>query len=124
MSVKSIDKAKHRKQKKQHIRKSVIGTAERPRLAVFRSLKHMYAQLIDDSASKTILTVSSLSTDIASDVAKAKTKTEVAKLVGMQIAKQAKDMKLEHVVFDRAGYIYHGRVKAMADGAREGGLIF
>ncbi len=124
MSVKVIDKAKHRLRKKKHIRKKVFGTAERPRLTVFRSLKHMYAQLIDDAAGHTILTVSSLSKELKDDISKAKTKTDVAKLVGLHVAKQAKAKKIERVVFDRAGYIYHGRVKAVAEGAREGGLIF
>ncbi len=124
MSVKVIDKAKHRRRKKLHIRKKVMGTAERPRLSVFRSLKHMYLQLIDDTTGKTLLTVSSTSKDLADAVGKAKNKTEVAKVVGEYAAKKAKDLKYERVVFDRAGYIYHGRVKAVADGARKGGLVF
>jgi len=124
MSIKISDKSKVRARKKKHIRKSVLGTPERPRLCVFRSLKHIYVQLIDDTSQKTILTVSTLSKDLKADLSKAKNKIEVAKLIGLNIAQKAKDMKLEHVVFDRAGYLYHGRVKAVADGAREGGLIF
>jgi large subunit ribosomal protein L18 len=88
MSVKVIDKAKHRQRKKLHIRKKVTGTAERPRLTVFRSLKHMYVQLIDDTAGKTLLTVSSTSKDLADAVGKAKNKTEIAKIVGEEAAKK------------------------------------
>lgn len=124
MAVKAYDKRKVRLRKKKHIRKKIFGTPERPRITVFRSLKHVYAQLIDDTSHKTIITVSSLSKDLHKEIAKAKSKTEVAKIVGLNIAKKAKDLNYSNVVFDRAGYIYHGRVKAFAEGAREGGLIF
>ncbi|MBD3289971.1 50S ribosomal protein L18 [candidate division KSB1 bacterium] len=124
MSVKVQNKRKTRMRKKKHIRKNVSGTAERPRLVIFRSLKHIYAQLVDDTAEKTLLTVSSLSKDLKESVAKAKNKTDAAKVVGINVAKRAKEKKIENVVFDRAGYIYHGRVKALAEGAREGGLKF
>jgi large subunit ribosomal protein L18 len=99
------------------VRKKVAGTAERPRLVVFRSDKHIYAQLVDDDAGRTIATVSSLK------VANGK-KTEKASEVGKQVAVVAKEKGITRVVFDRGGYKYHGRVKAVADGAREGGLEF
>lgn len=124
MSVKVHNKRNVRMRKKKHIRKSISGTAERPRLVVFRSLKHIYAQLVDDTAERTLLTVSSLSKDLKESLAEAKTKTDVAKIVGLNVAERAKDNKIEQVVFDRSGYLYHGRVKALAEGAREGGLKF
>jgi large subunit ribosomal protein L18 len=99
------------------VRKKVSGTAERPRLVVFRSDKHIYAQLVDDDAGRTIATVSS------QKVGNGK-KTEKASEVGKQVAVIAKDRGISRVVFDRGGYKYHGRVKAVADGAREGGLEF
>jgi large subunit ribosomal protein L18 len=99
------------------VRKKVAGTAERPRLVVFRSDKHIYAQLVDDDAGRTIATVSSLK------VAEGK-KSQKAAEVGKQVAVIAKDRGITRVVFDRGGYKYHGRVKAVADGAREGGLEF
>ena len=124
MAVKMVDKYKHRLKKKKRIRKKISGTSEKPRLVLFRSLKHIYAQLVDDTSQKTLLTVSSLSKEISAEIAKAKTKTEIAKIVGLSIARKAKDMKFESITFDRSGYIFHGRIKAVADGAREGGLIF
>ncbi|MBN1155874.1 50S ribosomal protein L18 [candidate division KSB1 bacterium] len=123
MSVKVIDKKKTRMRKKLNIKKKVQGTPERPRFAVFRSLNHIYVQLIDDTNHRTVLTVSDLSKDITADL-KGKKKTEIAKIVGKYAADKAKDLKIDNVVFDRAGYIYHGRVKALAEGAREGGLKF
>jgi large subunit ribosomal protein L18 len=98
------------------VRKRVSGTAERPRLVVFRSLKHIYAQLVDDTTSRTLATVS--------DHKLAGKKSEKSTEVGKLIAQKAKDAGFSSVVFDRAGYRYHGRVKAVADGAREGGLEF
>ena len=98
------------------VRKRVSGTAERPRLVVFPSLKHIYAQLVDDTASHTLAQVS----DHKLSGKKSDKSTEVGKL----IAQKAKDAGVSRVVFDRAGYRYHGRVKAVADGAREGGLEF
>ncbi len=109
---------------KKHIRKRIFGTAERPRLVVFRSLRHIYAQLVDDMNQRTITGVSSLAKELQEEITNAKNKTEVAHIVGKGIAAKAKEKKLEKVVFDRNGYIYHGRVKAVAEGAREGGLIF
>jgi large subunit ribosomal protein L18 len=98
------------------VRKRVAGTPERPRLVVFRSLKHIYAQLVDDTTSRTLAT--------ASDQKLTGKKSEKSTEVGKLIAQKAKDAGVSSVVFDRAGYRYHGRVKAVADGAREGGLEF
>ncbi len=121
---KSKIKAQQRLRKKKHIRKRVRGTPERPRLVVFRSATNIYAQLVDDMAQRTITGVSSLSPGIREQAAKATSKVEQARLVGKAIAEKAKALKIERVVFDRGGYLYHGRVKALADAAREGGLIF
>ena len=101
------------------VRKRVMGTAERPRLAVFRSLKHVYARLVDDDRSATLLGVSDGSTGIEVD---GKGKIARAKAVGKLLAARAKAAGIARVVFDRAGYRYHGRVQAVAEGAREGGL--
>ena len=109
---------------KKRIQKKLSGTSDRPRLAVFRSHKGMSAQMIDDTNQKTLFTVSSFSKALAAEVSKAKSKTEVAKIVGKAAGEEAKKHKIESVVFDRSGYIYHGRVKALAEGAREAGLKF
>jgi len=113
-----------RKRRHMRIRRKVTGTAERPRLSVFRSLNHIYAQLVDDLAGRTILTVSSLDKDVKAGLASAKGKIGASKAVGKQLAAKAKEKGIERVCFDRSGYLYHGRVKAIADGAREGGLNF
>jgi large subunit ribosomal protein L18 len=111
-----------RRQKIKHnIRKKVSGTAERPRLAVFRSNNDIYVQLIDDADSKTLASASSRDKDIA---AQKHNKVEKSKLVGGAIARKAKELGLKSITFDRGGYLYHGRVKAVAEGAREGGLEF
>ena len=99
------------------VRNKVSGTAERPRLVVFRSLKHIYAQLVDDTANRTLATVSDLGIEQGK-------KGERAAEVGKLIAERAKTAGITRVVFDRAGYRYHGRIKAVADGARKGGLEF
>ncbi len=106
---------------KKRIRKVVKGTPERPRLSVYRSNKEIYAQIIDDVNGKTIVAASSRDKDIAS--AKG-TKSEIAALVGKAIAEKAVKAGISKIAFDRNGYLYHGRVKALADGAREGGLDF
>ena len=115
----AIPKTREQYRHRRHlrVRKKVSGTAERPRLVIFRSLKHITAQIVDDVTRRTILTVSS--TDMTSGK-----KTEKSTEVGKRIAARAKDAGITKVVFDRAGYKYHGRVKAVADGAREGGLEF
>jgi large subunit ribosomal protein L18 len=106
----------YRRRRHFRVRKKVSGTADRPRLVIFRSLKHIYAQLVDDNTQKTILTVT--------DNGLAGKKVEKSFEVGKKIAAQAKEAGLTTIVFDRGGYLYHGRVKAVADGAREGGLEF
>jgi large subunit ribosomal protein L18 len=103
------------------VRQRVVGTAERPRLVVFRSLKHIYAQLVDDDRGITLLGVSDLSEGLQVD---GKGKVARGKVVGKLLADKAKAAGVSRVVFDRAGYRYHGRVQAVADGAREGGLEF
>src|SRR6201992_2794070 len=116
-----ITKAIRRQKIQYRVRKKVSGTAVRPRLAVFRSNADIYVQLIDDDGAKTLASASSRDKDIA---AQKVTKTEQGKLVGGAIARKAVELGLQDVVFDRGGYLYHGRVKAVADGAREGGLKF
>ena len=105
------------------VRKQVNGTPDRPRLAVFRSLTHIYAQVIDDVERKTIAAASDLEADLKTKV-KGKKKAEVAALIGTLVAERAKEKGVSKVVFDRGGFVFHGRVKALADGAREGGLSF
>jgi len=109
---------------KNQIRKKVSGTAEKPRLAVFRSLKGISAQLIDDLNGKTITSVSSISKDLSAKLKDVKGKTDKSRETGKALAEAAKAKNITTVVFDRNGYLYHGRVKALAEGAREGGLIF
>ena len=106
------------------IRKKITGTAERPRIAVFKSLKQVYAQIIDDANGVTVMSASTLSKDIEVAVKDAKSKTEKSKIVGKHLAEKAVEKGISEVVFDRSGYRYHGRVQALAEGAREGGLKF
>lgn len=120
---KKVTRAKARKRRQIRVRQRVKGTAERPRLNVFRSLTGIYAQVIDDEAGKTIVSASTIDHQLRGSM-KGKTKTEQAQLVGKTLAERAKSIGIEKVVFDRAGYKYIGRVKALADGAREGGLQF
>ncbi|MBI5587235.1 MAG: 50S ribosomal protein L18 [Deltaproteobacteria bacterium] len=110
--------------RKIRVRKKVKGTTERPRLSVFRSNKNIYAQVIDDTAGKTLAAVSTRSKAYAEAAGKDSKKVGAAKLVGKLIAKIALEKGVTKVVFDRSGYIYHGRVTALAEGAREGGLQF
>jgi large subunit ribosomal protein L18 len=105
------------------VRQNVSGTAERPRLCIFRSLNHTYAQVIDDSHGHTLVTASTLDAEIAGD-AKGKKKTGQAEIVGALLAKRALDKGVSQVAFDRGGSQYHGRVKALAEAARKGGLKF
>lgn len=111
-------KTKNRMKKKIRIRKTVKGTSERPRLCVFRSAKHIYAQIINDDLMQTILTVSSLGLEAK------ETGKELAKTVGKAVAEASIKKGIKTVVFDRNGFIYHGRVQSLADGAREAGLNF
>jgi large subunit ribosomal protein L18 len=108
-----------RQKRHNRVRARVIGTAERPRLNVFRSLNHIYAQVIDDTRGHTITAASTLDTDVAQA-----NKIEEATNVGKLVAERAKALGITRVVFDRGGYLYHGRIKALAEGAREGGLDF
>ena len=117
----SLNKIERRERIKMRIRKIVSGTSERPRMTVFRSNKQIYVQFIDDLAGVTLATASSL--ELAGEVA-GKNKCEVAALVGALAAKKAIEKGIETVSFDRNGYLYHGRVKMLADAAREGGLKF
>ena len=110
-----------RKRRQRRIRLKISGTPERPRLNVFRSLHHIYAQVIDDVSGHTLVSASTVDKDIAEQVA-GKKKQEQAAIVGKTVAQRAIDAGIQEVVFDRGGYIYHGRIKALADGAREGGL--
>lgn len=116
-----LSKQDRRQRLRLRIRKTVSGTVQRPRLAVFRSNKEIYAQLIDDVSGKTITAASSRDKDI--DASKAN-KVEAAKLVGKAIAEKAVKAGVDTISFDRGGYLYHGRVKSLAEGAREGGLKF
>jgi len=121
----SASKDKIRLRRKLSIRKRVSGTEERPRLTVFRSSKHIYAQVIDDTQSVSLVATSTLSKELSkTEGSDKKTKREMAELVGASIAKACLAKGITKVVFDRNGYIYHGRVQALADGARKAGLDF
>ena len=118
----TLNKLIARERRHKRVRKRISGTPDRPRLSVYRSLKHIYAQVIDDLAGKTLVAASSASVIKGEDEHLAKTKA--AQAVGEKIAELAKAAHIEKVVFDRGGYIYHGRVKALAEAARAGGLLF
>jgi len=118
----ALSKSERRLRIRRRIRKKINGTLDTPRLSVFRSNKQIYVQLVDDLTATTILSASSSDKDIASQ--KVTKKTEVAELVGKKIAEKAKEQKIASVVFDRGGYSFHGRVKALAEAARKGGLKF
>ena len=121
--ITKIDKNKERLRRHARVRKKVSGTAEAPRLSVYRSLNHIYAQVIDDTKGVTICSASTMEKDVKSKVADL-SKTEAAKLVGKAVAEKATKLGVKQVVFDRGGYLYTGRVQALADGAREAGLDF
>jgi|SRR5687767_3950903 large subunit ribosomal protein L18 len=112
-----------RLRRKVRVRKKIVGTENRPRICVFRSNKHIYAQVISDDQGRTLATVSTLSESLEQSGKKVKG-VEVAKLVGLALAKVCQEKNITQVVFDRNGFLFHGRVKAVADGAREGGLKF
>ena len=112
-----------RQNRKGRIRKRIFGTEQRPRLSVFRSAKHIYAQLVIDSTGSTILAASTLSPDLRTEIGDLD-KSDAAKKVGQWIGKKAMEKNIQQVVFDRNGFLYHGRIKALADGARESGLVF
>lgn len=117
-------KAFFRSRRHKRVRKKISGTAERPRLVVFRSLRHIYGQLVDDSRGVTLMGISSTSPTVQGSVTDAKGKISASKLTGKVLAEKAIQSGVESVVFDRGGYKYHGRVRAFAEGAREGGLKF
>ena len=117
------DKNQDRLVRHARVRKKVSGTAEVPRLNVYRSLNHIYAQVIDDVAGNTLVSASTREKEVA-EMVKGKTKTEAAKIVGETVAKRALEKNIEQVVFDRGGYLYTGRVQAVAEGARAAGLKF
>ncbi|MFP4343516.1 MAG: 50S ribosomal protein L18 [Anaerolineales bacterium] len=118
-----VNRRQARERRRAHVRKRVVGTPERPRLNVFRSLNHMYAQIIDDTVGHTLASASTIDTDIRDQVA-GKSKTEQAEVVGRAVAERALDKGVRQVVFDRAGYKFHGRIKALAEAARKTGLEF
>ncbi|MGK8666385.1 50S ribosomal protein L18 [Staphylococcus epidermidis] len=119
--ISKIDKNKVRLKRHARVRTKLLGTAEKPRLNVYRSNKHIYAQIIDDVKGVTLAQASSQDKDIANTSA---SKVDLATTVGQEIAKKANDKGIKEIVFDRGGYLYHGRVKALADAARENGLEF
>ena len=118
----SLTKEEGRERRKRRIRKKISGDSARPRISVFRSTKHIYVQAIDDSKGATLATISTLSEGVKGAVEG--NKTEEATAVGKAIAKALLEKGISEVIFDRNGYLYHGRVKALAEGAREGGLKF
>ncbi|WP_044239729.1 50S ribosomal protein L18 [Chondromyces apiculatus] len=113
-----------RERRKLRIRKNVYGGSDRPRMSVFRSAKHIYAQVIDDASGRTLAFASTLSKDVKSELDSEGDKVAAAKKVGALIAKICKERDISRVVFDRNGYLYHGRVRALAEAAREAGLDF
>ncbi|MBP3730832.1 MAG: 50S ribosomal protein L18 [Mailhella sp.] len=117
-----LSKNESRKRRKVHIRKKISGTSERPRLVVYRSNMHIYAQVVDDTIGETLVATSTLSMSKAGQ--KASCNKAGAESVGKEIARLALENDIHKVVFDRNGYLYHGRIKAVAEGAREGGLEF
>ncbi len=121
--IKKANKNQERKKRSLRVRSKISGTATTPRLNVYRTLSHIYAQVIDDVNGVTIVSVSSLSKEIATKIA-GKSKKEVSFIVGEEVAKRAKKKGITKVVYDRAGYIYTGRVKELAEGARKAGLEF
>lgn len=117
-------KIEGRLRRHKRIRKDIVGTKERPRLSVRRSLNHLYAQVVDDTAGKTLVQVSTLSPDLKDSLKKGAGNVKGAVVLGAAIAEKCKKEGITKVVFDRAGYMYHGRVKALAEAARKGGLSF
>lgn len=121
--LKKANRNKKRVERHNKIRNKIVGTPERPRLNVFRSSTNIYAQIIDDAAGNTIVQTSTKDKEILAKIAEM-TKVEAAKIVGAELAKKAQEKGIKSVVFDRGGYLYHGRVKSLAEGARENGLDF
>jgi large subunit ribosomal protein L18 len=121
--LKKVDKNQKRVTRHERIRNKITGTPERPRLNIFKSSKHIYSQVIDDATGITLVSASTLDKELRDKVAEL-TKQEAAKLVGKTVGERAKEKDINAVVFDRGGYLYHGRVKLLAEGARESGLEF
>ena len=121
--INKIDKNEERKVRHKRVRRQLSGTSERPRLCVYRSLGQIYAQIIDDTKGQTIVSASTIEKEIKA-LCQGKSKSEQARIVGQEIAKKALAQNISEVVFDRGGYIYIGRVQALAEGAREAGLKF
>ncbi len=120
----SISRTKSREKRKKRVRRKILGTAERPRLSVFRSAKNIYAQIIDDTSFNTLVQVSTISKDVRDQVKGNSGNKEGASMIGKLIAEKAQEKGIKKVVFDRNGFLYHGRVKILAEAAREGGLEF
>jgi large subunit ribosomal protein L18 len=120
----SMSSADSREKRKKRVRKKIRGTSENPRLSVFRSSKNIYAQIIDDTTSKTLVDVSSVSKGVSDEIRKKGGNREGAVFIGKLIAERAIKNGIKKVVFDRNGFLYHGRIKALAEAAREGGLEF
>ncbi len=121
--LKKVDRNLKRMERHYKIRNRIAGTPERPRLNIYRSAKHIYAQVIDDATGVTLVSASTMDKELRDKVAEL-TKSDAAKLVGQTVGQRAKEKGINAVVFDRGGYLYHGRVKVLADGARESGLEF
>jgi large subunit ribosomal protein L18 len=113
-----------RERRKLRVRKKIIGTAERPRLSVYRSLKHIYAQIINDELGHTLVACSTLDKELRSKITEGMSKVEQAKVVGKVLGERALKAGIQAIAFDRNGFLYHGRVRALAEGAREAGLKF
>lgn len=117
-------KHKRYERRNRRVRKNITGTPERPRLTVFRSAEHIYAQIIDDTTARTIASASTTDRDVKAKFAGGMTKSDKCKVVGQVLAERAKSAQVNSVAFDRNGFLYHGRIKALAEAAREGGLDF
>jgi len=122
--MKVTSRAESRQRRKKRVRRRLQGTSERPRLSVFRSAKHIYAQVIDDTTARTLLAVSSLSKEVKPQLQGKGGNKEGAAVIGGSIAKRALEQGIKKVVFDRSGFLYHGRIKALAEAARQNGLEF
>ncbi len=123
VSVRKLSREMHRERMHRRIRNKIAGSPERPRLCVHRSIRHIRAQVVDDNAGRTLASASSLDEAVRAQI-KGGGNVAAAKIVGKMIAERARALGVEHVVFDRGGYLYHGRVKALAEAAREAGLKF
>lgn len=124
MTRKSSARRAARERRRKKLRRMIRGVEDRPRLSVFRSIKHTYAQLIDDTRGITLISASTVSEDVKKEMTNGATKTDSGRAVGKVLARKALEKGIKKVRFDRGGYLYHGRIKALADAAREGGLEF